>query len=190
MRRTSASHPCGRRFPPPRDDAELAAAAIGQGGVEAGPVHMATVAAATATGSWRPPVLLVGGRPSGAAPRPLDAGAWRALQDLMEGVVSQGTGVGAQVPGVDLQGKTGTAEFGLGTPPPTHAWFIGHFATVGFAVLVEGGGVGSRVAAPIVGRFFATRAGRGNSPGDRVRRVSEIRVEGMFVALSGYAFTA
>ncbi len=149
----------GGRFPPPKDDAELAAAAIGQGRVEASPLHMATVAAASAAGSWRPPVLLTTGRPPRAAPRPLDAGASKALQDLMAGVVREGTGVAARAPGVELGGKTGTAEFGPGTPPATHAWFIGHFNNVGFAVLVEGGGVAGRVAAPIAGRFVA-RASR------------------------------
>ncbi|NPC84927.1 penicillin-binding protein, partial [Pyxidicoccus fallax] len=58
---------------------------------------------------------------------------------------------GASVP--DLAGKTGTAEFGTGTPLPTHAWFIGFRKGVGFAILVEGGGVGGRVAAPMAARF-------------------------------------
>jgi cell division protein FtsI/penicillin-binding protein 2 len=54
-----------------------------------------------------------------------------------------------------LAGKTGTAEFGTGTPLPTHAWFIGFRQGIGFAVLVEGGGVGGRVAVPIAARFAA-----------------------------------
>jgi cell division protein FtsI/penicillin-binding protein 2 len=49
---------------------------------------------------------------------------------------------------------TGTAEFGDAENPPTHAWFVGIDGEVAFAVLVEGGGVGGRVAAPIAGRFL------------------------------------
>jgi cell division protein FtsI/penicillin-binding protein 2 len=51
-------------------------------------------------------------------------------------------------------GKTGTAEFGNGNPPPTHAWFIGYRNNVAFAVIVENGGVGGRVAAPLAARFL------------------------------------
>ena len=60
-------------------------------------------------------------------------------------------------PGV--AGKTGTAEFGNADPPATHAWFIGFRGPLAFAVLVEGGGVGGRVAAPIAARFLAAAPG-------------------------------
>jgi cell division protein FtsI/penicillin-binding protein 2 len=68
-------------------------------------------------------------------------------------VVTDGSGTAAAVPGVDVIGKTGTAEFGSGDPLPTHAWFIGAAQGVGFAVVLEGGGVGGRDAAPIAARF-------------------------------------
>ncbi|HYT25530.1 MAG TPA: penicillin-binding transpeptidase domain-containing protein, partial [Actinomycetota bacterium] len=54
-----------------------------------------------------------------------------------------------------VAGKTGTAEFGTGNPLPTHAWFIGFRGDLAFAVVVEGGGVGGEVAAPLAGRFLA-----------------------------------
>lgn len=143
----------GASFPPPRDAAELAAAAIGQGRVLATPLHLASVAAAAESGQWRAPYLVEGLDEGPSAP--LADGTHAPLKALMRAVVTEGSGhAAADVPG--LAGKTGTAEFGSGTPLPTHAWFIGYRNGVGFAVLVEGGGVGGRVAAPIAARFAAT----------------------------------
>jgi cell division protein FtsI/penicillin-binding protein 2 len=142
----------GGTFPVPRDAVELAAAAIGQGRVLATPLHLASVAAAAESGQWRAPYLVtdLDDGPNAA----LTHGTRGALHVLMRAVVSEGTGkAAASVP--ELAGKTGTAEFGTGTPPPTHAWFIGFRNGVGFAVLVEGGGVGGRVAAPIAAKFAA-----------------------------------
>lgn len=145
----------GGRFPAPVDAAETAAAGIGQGRVEASPVHMASVAAAVAGGAWRPPRLLPA-RATGPEARPLEPAVAARLRELMVAVVGEGTGTAAAVPGRTVGGKTGTAEFGPGTPPPTHAWFIGHHQTLGFAVLMEGGGVGGRVAAPLAARFVSS----------------------------------
>ena len=68
-------------------------------------------------------------------------------------VQSGGTAAGAGLPSGTF-GKTGTAEFGNGNPPPTHAWFIGYRGNLAFAVIVEGGGVGGRVAAPLAAQFL------------------------------------
>ena len=89
------------------------------------------------------------------APVPLDPSTVAVLADLMREVVRTGTGTSAAVPGQDIAGKTGTAEFGNADPPDTHAWFIGFRGSLAFAVLVEGGGVGGQVAAPIAARFLA-----------------------------------
>ncbi len=73
-----------------------------------------------------------------------------------------GTGQAARVAGVNVCGKTGTAQNPHGK---SHAWFIG-FAPmenpeIAICVMVENGGGGSAVAAPIVGallrKFFAAR---------------------------------
>ncbi len=141
----------GGRFPTPVDDAEQAAAGIGQGRVEASPLHLATVAAAAASGVWRPPHLLKGERSD--EERQLVPGLSDLLRELMRAVVLQGTGTAADVPGARVFGKTGTAEFGEDDPPESHAWFVGFHRKLAFAVLVEGGGAGGAVAAPIAARF-------------------------------------
>jgi cell division protein FtsI/penicillin-binding protein 2 len=143
----------GGSFPEPRDATERAAAAIGQGRVLASPLHMATVAAAVAGGGWRRPTLLAD--TSAVNPNPIDPAVARTLQDLTAGVVRQGTGVRAAVPGRQVGGKTGTAEFGREVPPRTHAWFVGYSGPFAFAVLVEDGGVGGEVAAPIAARLVS-----------------------------------
>lgn len=142
----------GGRFPEPADRAARAAAAIGQARVQASPLHMATVAAAVASGTWRAPHLLTG--EAGGATQDLPAEVAPALADLMRTVVASGTGTAASVPGPPVAGKTGSAEFGSGDPPPTHAWFIGFRGPLAFAVVVDGGGSGGEVAAPLAARFL------------------------------------
>ena len=72
----------------------------------------------------------------------------------MRAVVTGGTGTAlASLPGF-VAGKSGTAEYGGGDPPPTHAWFIAFRGDLAVAVLVEGGKAGGAVAAPIANRFF------------------------------------
>ena len=142
----------GGQFPTPRDPAERASQAIGQGRVVASPLHMATVAAAVASGGWRAPRLLAD-KPQ-APVSALDPATAATLKDLTAEVVRSGTGTAAAVPGQQVAGKTGTAEFGP-DPNRTHAWFIGYRGTLAVAVLVEGGGVGGRVAAPLAAKFLS-----------------------------------
>jgi len=144
-------------FPTPADLADLAAAAIGQGKTLTSPVHMASVAAAVASGTWRPPtVLSVAERSPGI---PLERSAMATLADLMLAVVTTGTGSNAAVPGVEVHGKTGSAEFGVGDDILTHAWFIGFWDGMSIAVVVEGGGGGGSVAAPIARDVIAEISG-------------------------------
>jgi penicillin-binding protein A len=81
----------------------------------------------------------------------INASTAATLTNLMVGVVDNGSGDGARIPGVKVAGKTGTAQVG-GTQQP-HAVFVA-FApadrpTVEVVVLVENAGEGATVAAPI-----------------------------------------
>jgi peptidoglycan glycosyltransferase len=71
----------------------------------------------------------------------------------MRSVVTGGTGVAADVSGLEVAGKTGTAEVDVAGERKNHAWFI-CFAPasdpkVAIAVVAEYGGVGGQVAAPL-----------------------------------------
>ncbi|GAA0938737.1 penicillin-binding transpeptidase domain-containing protein [Actinocorallia libanotica] len=149
-------------FPAVKDDTALAAAAFGQGEVLTSPLNMASVAAAAADGTWRSPRLVPKELASqaldaaGKKPEPdhrLDPAVRKALRVLMPAVVSEGTAHDVDFP-AGTAGKTGTAEFGSGEEPPTHAWFIGYKGDVAFSVIVEDGGTGAEAAAPIAARFL------------------------------------
>jgi cell division protein FtsI/penicillin-binding protein 2 len=145
-------------FPTPSGAVEQAESVIGQGAVVASPLEMTTVAAAVADGTWRSPTLVADPPPArppatNALPLPVTD----ALRTFMRGVVSNGTGTAASVPGQPpVAGKTGTAEFGSAVPPRTHALFVGYRGDLAFGVVVEDGGVGGRVAAPLAAKFLNT----------------------------------
>lgn len=167
--------PAVSAFPTPQlsdDQAALGQSGIGERDVRATPLQMALVAAGVANGGTLMAPYLVerifnaeGQDVEAASPTtlgvPMTAATAEVLTQLMERVVTSGTGRRAAVAGVRVAGKTGTASGPGGQP---HAWFIG-FApvedpTIAVAVLVEAGGnvgenaTGGGVAAPIAARVI------------------------------------
>ena len=152
----------------PLDDAQTALSAIGQLDVRVTPLQVALVSAAIANdGKIMTPYLIKGVRTPdlstafSAEPSvlstPIDAATAHNLRDMMVGVVQSGTGTSAQIAGVQVAGKSGTAETVAGAAP--HAWFTSFAPAndpeVVVAVILENGGdagseaTGGRVAAPI-----------------------------------------
>jgi cell division protein FtsI/penicillin-binding protein 2 len=161
------------------DDLAVGSSAIGQGRVQATALQMVRVASAIALRGRLPRLTLeLPARPRRApASRIVTAKVARTVGRLMVGVVRDGTGVRAQIPGVVVAGKTGTAELEttktcpppeptpLGEAPPpescqssasrtddTDAWFTA-FAPVGkpriaVCVMLVRNGAGGDTAAP------------------------------------------
>ena len=135
---------------PERDRYGLAQAAIGQGRATATPLYMALVAAAIAHDGLAMRPRLLRDTQAEALTRFMSADTARRLRTMLRRAVSDGTGKGIETEGLEIAGKTGTAENPQGA---SHSWFIGFAPAsaprLAFAVLVEHGGYGSTVAAPI-----------------------------------------
>jgi cell division protein FtsI/penicillin-binding protein 2 len=117
--------------------------------------------ASVAKGVRVTPRLVVGvaGSPSAAATTALPAGPVTTLRELMREVVTSGTGTALLgLPGLPVYGKTGTAEFGSGPNPASHAWFTGWQGDIAFGVFVQGGEFGGDTAAPIAAKFLTALA--------------------------------
>ncbi|WP_031522472.1 penicillin-binding transpeptidase domain-containing protein [Streptomyces sp. NRRL F-5123] len=134
---------------------QVALSSIGQFDTTATPLQMAMVAAAVGDGGelMRPYLVDRVTNHSGTVvartePELLHRAVsrWTAgqLQQLMEAVVTDGTGTNAAIPGAVVGGKTGTAQHGVGNKGTPYAWFISYArprgasrAAVAVAVVVE-----------------------------------------------------
>jgi cell division protein FtsI/penicillin-binding protein 2 len=150
----------GGSVPVTDSETEHAADMIGQGKVEASPFAVALASASVAAGrSVQPRLIIDPKHPEPERGEEIDPKAIASLRALMRGVVTDGTGSALLgIPGGDVAGKTGTAEFGTESPPQTHAWFTGFQGDIAFAVLVEDGGFGGQVAAPLAADFLTKLA--------------------------------
>lgn len=130
--------------------AGLAPVAIGQGALQMTPLGVALLTAAVADdGVMLEPTLMPEAKPALRA-RPFTYAAATRVKKMMRRVVQAGTGRGCDVPGLEVCGKTGTAQNGVGKD---HAWFT-CFAPASrpalvVTVVVEQGGFGATAALPI-----------------------------------------
>ncbi|MFE2974955.1 peptidoglycan D,D-transpeptidase FtsI family protein [Streptomyces sp. NPDC059258] len=167
-------------FTPVRADASIypednkpqnAMAGIGQASNRTTPLQMAMVASAIANdGKLMQPYMVAERQAPNLDPvytaepeelsRALSGENAQKVQQMMETVVEDGTGTNAQIPGVTVGGKTGTAQHGLNNSEKPYAWFISYAKTdngspVAVAVVVEDGNAnrddisGGGLAAPI-----------------------------------------
>ena len=149
------------------NDGDLAQTGIGQGSLLVTPLRMAMLAATFANKGimMKPYVVQRVTEPDGtlvkqAVPAswltPADSKLASEVADMMVSVVEEGTGAAAALRGIQVAGKTGTAENPHGNP---HAWFIGFAPAenpqVAIAVIVENGGSGGRVAAPLARQILS-----------------------------------
>jgi peptidoglycan glycosyltransferase len=162
-------------IPERQDVPATAQSAIGQRDVRVSPLQMATVAATIANGGRRmgPFVAQEVVSERGSVVKRFEGEDFGQvipervatdLQEMMLRVVEDGTGTAAQINGLQVFGKTGTAQHARGRDP--HAWFIGFTGEgdrqIAVAVVVEEGGdigseiTGGRAAAPIARAVMET----------------------------------
>ena len=101
---------------------DLSVTGFGQGKVLATPLGMASVAQTVANDGVRDPTPIVKDKALQSSAKPVEVTSKanaRVLTGLMRAVVTQGTGVAANLTGIQVAGKTGTAELGPkpGAPP-------------------------------------------------------------------------
>lgn len=156
----------------PKDNRpQNAMAGIGQASNRATPLQMAMVASAVANGGKlmkpymvekleAPNLNVVQQHTPQTMSEPLTPENAQKVQDMMETVVKSGTGTRAQISGVTVGGKTGTAQHGENNKDNPYAWFISYAKTangtpVAVAVVIEGSDTlrddiaGGALAAPV-----------------------------------------
>jgi peptidoglycan glycosyltransferase len=168
----------GRAFRPGSQDEDIGRIGIGQGGLQVSPLQMAMVTAAVANGgklmtprltnyvvdstgqkveTISPSVYSLVMKPSTAD----------AVKQMMLKVVEEGTGTPAQLGGISVAGKTGTAQVGRQGSGLTEPWFVGLAPVSDPQVVVAAtvyrtqGGYGATVAAPIARDVIQTLLSEG-----------------------------
>ncbi|WAX79142.1 peptidoglycan D,D-transpeptidase FtsI family protein [Streptomyces sp. KMM 9044] len=154
------------------NESQTALSSIGQFNTAATPLQMAMVTAAIANdGTLMQPYMVdelqapsldtIEKVDPEELSKPMSAENAQILQSMMETVVSEGTGSNAQIDGVTVGGKTGTAQHGVDNSENPYAWFISYAkgedgtSPVAVAVIIEddnavrGDISGGGLAAPI-----------------------------------------
>jgi len=137
----------------------LAQLGFGQADLLVSPLQMVLIGSTIAAGGAMPRPVLVraietnGHRvqtPRESLAQPISTQTAAEVTTLMRAVVQRGTGTAAALRGVAVAGKTGTATNPSGR---AHAWFVAFAPAqaprVAVAIIVENGGYGGSVAAPI-----------------------------------------
>jgi peptidoglycan glycosyltransferase len=149
----------------PQGESQVAQSSIGQFNVAETPFQEAMVAGAVANdGTEMQPYLVQEIQGSDYSTlrtaqehkygQPIDSDTAGKLREMMNAVVSDGTGRRAQIPGIEVGGKTGTAEHGDGAPE--HGWFMGYARDngdpkVAVGVFLESAGEGGSADATQIG---------------------------------------
>ncbi|MDI3404874.1 peptidoglycan D,D-transpeptidase FtsI family protein [Streptomyces cavernicola] len=158
-------------YPEEMDKAQTALSGIGQFDVTATPLQMAMVSAALANGGELVDPHMVSEVTDGdgstledlseaSSHRVVSESTAEQLTSAMQTVVDEGTGSNAQIPGLTVGGKTGTAQHGENNSQTPYAWFTSYAQDssgkqVAVAVLVEDSGAersevsGNGLAAPV-----------------------------------------
>ncbi|MFD5328712.1 peptidoglycan D,D-transpeptidase FtsI family protein [Streptomyces sp. NPDC127092] len=164
-------------YPSGMDKAQTALSGIGQFDVTATPLQMAMVSAAIANdGLLASPHMVsqvvdsdgdaLQSYEDGDTERIVSSGTARQLRSAMKTVVDDGTGSNAAISGVEVGGKTGTAQHGENNSKTPYAWFTSYAkdpATgkeVAVAVMIEDSGAarsevsGNGLAAPVAQKMM------------------------------------
>ncbi|MDI2099158.1 peptidoglycan D,D-transpeptidase FtsI family protein [Ruicaihuangia caeni] len=160
-------------YPSDMDQAHLMLSSFGQGDDRVTPLQIAMISAAIANGGTlmvptlvesinAPDLSEIKGPSAEVYSQPVTAQTAELVKQMMVAGVSNGAASNARIDGVDVAGKTGTAENGEGEPYTL--WFTGFAPAddpkVAVAVVVENGGgrgqnaFGNQIAAPIAKRVL------------------------------------
>jgi len=163
-----------RRNQVPWNTYDTALLSIGQGLIGVTPLQAAVYCAALANGGkiFRPNLIArtvdMSGRdlwlrtPVVSSRLPVAPDQLDLIAAAMLDVVASpdGSGHNAAVPGLEIRGKTGSAEYGKGNILKVYAWFIAYAKvggrTVAAAIVVEDGESGGRTCAPLAAEFFTS----------------------------------